>query len=87
MRFEMEVNTIPHGGTGKVNPILHWDSGRNGPPYKEIGCLYPTPFPGIGEFCSNHFYQNTTFVPIIFFCFFFDLFQVSDSISHRLKIE
>ena len=36
MRFEIEVNTIPHGATGKVNPILHWDSGRNGPPYKKL---------------------------------------------------
>ena len=49
MRFEIEVNTIPHGNTGKVNPILHWDSSRNGPPYKKIVCLYglfpPTPPP------------------------------------------
>ena len=40
MRFEIEVNTIPHGSTGKVNPILHWDGGRNGPPYEQIFCLY-----------------------------------------------
>ena len=93
MRFEIEVNTIPHGSTGKVNPIFHWDGGRNGPPYEQNFCLYgffspdPTPFPGTGELCSNHFYQNNTFVTIKFFSFFVDLFHVSDSISHQLKIE
>ena len=30
----------------------------------------PTPFPGTGELCSNHFFQNITFVSFIFFCFF-----------------
>ena len=40
MRFEMEINPIPHGGTGKVNPIPHGDSGRNVPPYQEIVSLY-----------------------------------------------
>ena len=60
MRFEVEVNTIPYGANGKVNPILHWDSGRNGPPYKKlfVRMVFPpdaTPFPGIGELCSNHF--------------------------------
>ena len=36
MRFEIEVNTYPHEATGKVNTIFHWNSGRNGPPYREI---------------------------------------------------
>ena len=40
MRFEIEVNTIPHGSTGKVNAILHWDGGKNGPPYEQNFCLY-----------------------------------------------
>ena len=40
MRFEMEINPIPHGGTGKVNPIPNGDSGRNVPPYEEIISLY-----------------------------------------------
>ena len=30
----------------------------------------PTAFPGTGELCSNHFFQNITFVSFIFFCFF-----------------
>ena len=38
MRFEIEVNTIPHGATGEVIPILHWDGGRNGPLYEQIIC-------------------------------------------------
>ena len=93
MRFEIEVNTIPHGSTGKVNPILHWDGGRNGPPYEQIFCLYgvfppePTPFPGTGELCSNHFYQNIIFLLLYIFYFFFYLFQVSGPISHRLISE
>ena len=46
-----------------------------GPLIKKIVCLYvfppdPTPFPGIGELCSNYFFQNITFVSFIFFCFF-----------------
>ena len=36
----MEFNPIPHGGTGKVNPIPNGDIGWNVPPYQEIISLY-----------------------------------------------
>ena len=81
------------GGTGRVNPIPNGASVWNGPPYQE-NCLFvcffppdPTPFPGTRELFSNHFYQNITFVSFIFFCFFFDLFHVSDPIFHGLMFE
>ena len=40
MRFEMEFNPFPHGGTGKGNPIPYGASGRNVPPFQEIVSLY-----------------------------------------------
>ena len=63
MRFKIIINPIPHGGCG-----------RNFPPYQEIACLYvfppePTPFPGTGGLLSIHFFQNITFVPLIFLVF------------------
>ena len=53
LRFKMEVNPISHGG-----------SGRNVPPNQRnylFVCFSPepTPFPGIGELCFNHFYLNS----------------------------
>ena len=37
--FEIKVNPITHGGTGRVNPIPHGASVWNGPPYQE-NCLF-----------------------------------------------
>ena len=50
--FEIKVNPITHGGTGRVNPIPHGASVWNGPPYQE-NCLFvcffpPTPPPSQG---------------------------------------
>ena len=33
--FEIEVNPITHGGTGRVNPMPNGASVRNWPPYQE----------------------------------------------------
>ena len=33
--FEIEVNPITHGGTGRVNPMPNEASVWNGPPYQE----------------------------------------------------
>ena len=39
------------------------------------------PILGAGELSFKHFYQNITFVPIVFLAFFIDIFDVSDPIS------
>ena len=38
--FEIKVNPITHGGTGRVNPIPNGASVWNGPLIKKIVCLY-----------------------------------------------
>ena len=46
--FEIKVNPITHGGTGRVNPIPLGASVWNGPPYQK-NCLFeffpPSPPP------------------------------------------
>ena len=37
--FEIEVNPVTHGGTGRVNPMPNGASVWNGPPYQE-NCLF-----------------------------------------------
>ena len=37
--FEIKVNPITHGGTGRVNPIPNGASVCDGPPYQE-NCLF-----------------------------------------------
>ena len=41
---------------------------------------------GSGYLGCNHCYQNMTFVPLIFFHYFLNLFHMSVHISHRLKL-
>ena len=47
--------------------------------------LEPTPFPGTGELCSNNFYQNITFVNIIF-PGFFGFFLILESCILLIKV-
>ena len=85
--FEMKVNPITHGGTVRVNPMPNGASVWNGPPYQG-NCLFlyfstdSTPFLSTAELWSNHFYQNITFVPIIFS--FFSLIYLMCQIPYPL---
>ena len=46
----------------------------------------PTPFPGLGELCSNHFYYNESFVFLKFFFFLF-YFVSGDMLFPNIKSE
>ena len=58
----------------KVNPNTHGGTGR----------VNPIPI-GASDWNGPPYQENCLFV--CFFCFFFDLFHVSDPIFHQLKLE
>ena len=72
--FEIKVNPITHGGTGRVNPIPHGASVWNGPPYQEnylFAFFPPNPPPSqvLVSFALTTF-TKTTLLCLLYFSIF-----------------
>ena len=64
--FEIKVNPITHGGTGRVNPMPNGASVWNGPPYQE-NCLFVWIFAKLSSQVPVSF-ALATFTKTLFLC-------------------